>query len=220
MKNKLYMQTAGSFTLLLFAALAYILRFYPDTLAGFDRAVIETVHRLSPGMNSFFLWITKFANPLTIVILTVVFLTLFWLNRQKITALWFAISMAGISGAVNHLLKLFFHRARPTILPHMVTEHSFSFPSGHSTASMLIFGTLILVAELFVGNKTGRRILQVLLGLLILAIGVSRVYLGVHYPTDVLAGFLLGSSWLLLTYPYYRQYKLVYDMKQIQKKRS
>ncbi|MGG5317508.1 phosphatase PAP2 family protein [Enterococcus sp. AZ072] len=218
MKNKPYYHLAGSFTLLLFAALCYIVRFYPTTLKGFDETIIQGVHSLAPAMDTFFLWVTKFANPLTIVILAAVFLGLFWFSQERITAIWLGANLVIISGVVNQLLKLFFQRARPTILPHMVTEHSYSFPSGHSVTSMILYGTLIFTTGLFIKNKFWQYALQILLGLLILGIGVSRIYLGVHFPTDVLGGFLLGISWLLFTYPYYRQQKLVYDLKTIGRK--
>lgn len=217
MKNKSIYQLIGSFTLLFFAVLCYIVRFYPETLNGFDRGIIYAVHQLYPQMNSYFLWVTKFANPITVVILSVVFVGLFYFNKQKITALWLAVNMALISGIGNHLLKLFFHRARPTLLPHMVTEHSFSFPSGHATASTLLYGTLIFVMALFFKEKKSRLIAQIIVGILILSIVISRIYLGVHYPSDVLAGVLLGSSWLLFTYPYYKEKKIVYDLKSIRR---
>ena len=213
MKNKPIYQLIGSFTLLFFAALCYIIRFYPETLVGF-----HAVHQLYPQMNGYFLWVTKFANPITVVLLSFVFVGLFYFNKQKITALWLALSMALVSGAGNHLLKIFFQRARPTILPHMVTEHSFSFPSGHSTASTLLFGTLIFVMGLFFKEKTPRLIAQIVVGLLIVSIVISRIYLGVHYPSDVLGGMLFGSSWLFFTYPYYKQKKLAYDLKMIRRK--
>lgn len=218
MKNKHIYQLIGSFTLLFFAALCYIIRFYPETLAGFDRGIIHAVHQLYPQMNGYFLWVTKFANPITVVLLSFVFVGLFYFNKQKITALWLALSMALVSGAGNHLLKIFFQRARPTILPHMVTEHSFSFPSGHSTASTLLFGTLIFVMGLFFKEKKPRLIAQIVVGLLIVSIVISRIYLGVHYPSDVLSGMLFGSSWLFFTYPYYKQKKLAYDLKMIRRK--
>ena len=92
MKNKSIYQLIGSFTLLFFAALCYIVRFYPETLNGFDRSIIHAVHQLYPQMNGYFLWVTKFANPITVVILTLVFVGLFYFNKQKITALWLAVS--------------------------------------------------------------------------------------------------------------------------------
>lgn len=217
MKNKSLYHLIGSFTLLFFAVLCYIVRFYPDTLSGFDHSIIHGVHRLYPQMNDYFLWVTKFANPITIVLLSIVFVGLFYFNKQKITALWLGAGMVLISGALNHLLKIFFQRERPTVLTHMVTEHSFSFPSGHSTASTLLYGTLIFVLPLFIKEKTPRLIGQIILGLLIFSIMISRIYLGVHYPSDVLAGMLLGSSWLFFTYHYYQQKKLAYDLKAIRR---
>ena len=72
---------------------------------------------------------------------------------------------------------------------------------------------------LFFKEKTPRLIAQIIVGLLIFSIVVSRIYLGVHYPSDVLAGVLFGSSWLLFTYPYYKQKKLAYDLKAIRRKK-
>lgn len=218
MKNKMYYQLVASFTLLFFVALCYILRFYPGTLTGFDRGIISVVHSLSPGADNFFIWLTKFGNPASVVILTLVFLGLFWFNRQKVTALWFGINIIGICGILNPVIKQFFKRPRPTILTHLVEEHSYSFPSGHAVTSMILFGTLIFVMPLFFKNTSLRLAAQIILGLLILGIGVSRIYVGVHYPSDVLGGFLLGISWLLFSFPYYREKKLIYDMKQIGRK--
>lgn len=214
MKHKPYYHLAGSFTLLFFAALGYIIKFYPATLKQFDRSIILFIHRASPSADSFFLWVTKFANPATIVILGITFLLLFFLTRQRISALWFMVSLVLISGVANPLLKAFFHRTRPTILPHLVVEHSLSFPSGHAVTSMLLYGVVLFSLNGVVKTQSLRLSLQILLGLLIFLIGLSRIYLGVHYPSDVLAGWLLGLSWLLFTYPYYAEKKFVAQFKQ------
>lgn len=214
MKHKTYYHLAGSFTLLFFAALSYLVKFYPATLKAFDRGIILFVHRGSPTANPFFLWVTKFANPITILILGATFLALFLLTRQKISALWFALSLVLVSGIVNPVLKTFFHRVRPTVLPHLVVEHSFSFPSGHAITSMLLYGVVLFALKDFITTRPVRLAVQILLGVLIFLIGISRIYLGVHYPSDVLAGWLLGLSWLLFTYPYYAERKFITQFKQ------
>lgn len=219
MKNKLYYQAAASTTLLLFVVICYLLRFYPATLAKFDRPIIQTVHQWT-FFNGFFLWVTKFANPMTVAILIPVFLFVFFYTKQKIPGIWFAASLLLMSGIINPLLKQFFQRARPTILPHLVTEHSLSFPSGHAITSTILYGSLLFMLPLFFRNKSLRLMGQILLGGLILSICVSRIYLGVHYPSDVLAGFLLGISWLLFSFPYYREQKLINDMKQIGRQKN
>lgn len=104
-------------------------------------------------------------------------------------------------------------RERPT-LEHLVTEHSYSFPSGHSTGSMVLYGTLIFLLPIFIQNKTLLHSLQFFLGLFILSIGVSRIFIGVHFPSDVLGGFSLGLAWLLLTYPIYKNAKDKHKIKE------
>jgi len=95
-------------------------------------------------------------------------------------------------------LKQFFNRPRPDI-PVLREVSGFSFPSGHSMMSFTFYGLLIYIVWHNVANKTWRWILISLLGLIILTIGASRVYLRVHYASDVLAGFSLGLIWLVIS---------------------
>lgn len=212
MKNKLYYQFAGSCFLLVFVFLGYVVKFYPQWLSGFDQALTKLVRLPYPDWHPFYLWITKFANPISIVLLAAAFLALFVTQKLYAEALWLLLGVGGVAGIGNHLLKLAFLRPRPT-LHHVVTEHSYSFPSGHSTGSMVLFGTLLLLVPIFTKNKVLRLGLQFLLGALILTIGVSRIYLGVHFPTDVLAGFCIGLAWLLMTCPIYQEYRFTWRFK-------
>ena len=203
MKNKLYYQFAGSCFLLVFMFLGYVVRFYPTWLKGFDQTITF------PQLNNFFIWYTKFANSLTIIILAIVVIALFIVWKYYAEALWLFINTALIAGVGNSLLKLFFMRQRPT-LEHLVTEHTYSFPSGHAVGSTLFYGTILLILPIFIKNKTVRLCVQILLGIGIFMIGVSRIYLGVHFPSDILGGFCLGLAWLLLSYPIYLEKRFVW----------
>lgn len=216
MKNKLYYQFAGSCFLVVFMFLGYVVRFYPTWLKGFDDALTALIRAPYPNLNNFFIWYTKFANPLTVGILAVAIALLFIYGKQYAEALWLFINTAIIAGVVNPLIKLVFMRPRPT-LTHLVTEHSYSFPSGHSLGSVLLYGTIILLLPNFVKSKPLCLFFQILLGLGIFLIGVSRVYLGVHFPSDILGGFCLGLAWLLMTYPIYLEKRFVWRFKSKQR---
>ena len=116
---------------------------------------------------------------MTIIILAIVVIALFIVWKYYAEALWLFINTALI-GVGNSLLKLFFMRQRPT-LEHLVTEHTYSFPSGHAVGSTLFYGTILLILPIFIKNKTVRLCVQILLGIGIFMIGVSRIYLGVHF---------------------------------------
>lgn len=212
MKNKLYYQFAGSCSLLLFAFLSYVVKFYPSWFKPFDAFLSTPLYEIRPNLNGFFLWITQFANPVTLVILFVAVLAVLLYGKQYTEAIWLSGGVIGIAGILNPLFKLFFMRERPS-LEHLVSEHSLSFPSGHAAASMVFYGSLILLIPIFIDSKSLRWLLQAILGFTILAIGMSRVYLGVHFPTDIIGGYALSLSWLLLTFPIYQEQRFIWRFK-------
>jgi undecaprenyl-diphosphatase len=118
----------------------------------------------------------------------------FWRAGARISAALLVVS-AGGSALLTTVLKYVFERARPELFDSGVVESTYSFPSGHATIAVGFYGTLAL---LLAWRATGlRRWLIMVAGvLLVLLIGFSRLYLGVHYPTDVLAGFLAAPLWV------------------------
>ncbi|MBX3051015.1 MAG: phosphatase PAP2 family protein [Caldilineaceae bacterium] len=113
-------------------------------------------------------------------------------DRMHVWALW-----ASFGGAVviNTALKILFARPRPTIFPPLMVEHSYSFPSGHTIAATALYGFLTL---LLWHNR--QRFYAVLVALTIPLVALSRVYLGVHYPSDVLGALAVGIVWLALVW--------------------
>lgn len=93
---------------------------------------------------------------------------------------------------VNKSIKHAVARPRPSDIAHLVTEGGFSFPSGHSITSMFVYGIMIYQVRRYVKDRRLANALTVLLAIPMLLIGPSRIYLGVHYPTDVIAGWMLG----------------------------
>ena len=119
---------------------------------------------------------------------------LFFVENRK-TGLAISLSI-GLSASINFIVKNIIQRTRPLEEFRLIKESGFSFPSGHSITSMVFYGFLIYLINNSIKNKKMKYILTILLSLLIGLIGLSRVYLGVHYITDVLGGFLLGLIFL------------------------
>jgi len=121
---------------------------------------------------------------------------LFLMHRYGATALVIVASAGG--GLISEGLKRGFARVRPDIVPHLIVVESLSFPSGHSMAAAVIYLTLGALLARFTARRRIRiYVLGVSFGLTFL-IGITRVYLGVHYPTDVLAGWAAGLAWALV----------------------
>ena len=148
--------------------------------------------RMTPIMSIF-----TFLGSTTWLALTTMFIfIMLFIKKRKLEAFLFVGTMA-FSGIFNQLLKMLYHRPRPTIQP-LVEATGYSFPSGHSMASFTFYGLLAFFIILKLNHLTGKIAVITLSLLLILFIGVSRIYLGVHYPTDVLAGYTAGIATLII----------------------
>ena len=202
MKNKQTFLTKGSFALLLFVILGYVIKFHSNYLKGFDRP-IQTILRgdLPDSLTFFFSNVTSLINIPVIITWVVVLVGLFLYKKWWSEAILLAGNLA-LTGILVALLKNVYQRPRPT-LQHLVEEGGFFFPSGHALASTLVVGALVIIVSQRVKNRHLRHLLQVLLMVFILTIMTSRVYLGVHYPTDVLGSLLLGVGILYIEFPYY-----------------
>lgn len=137
--------------------------------------------------------ITFFGGPVCLIGITIVLLIV--IKRKKVGILIGANLI--IVTILNQILKFILQRPRPTEY-RIIDESGYSFPSGHSMASMAFYGFLIYLIYKNISNKYLKWSLIVILSLLIISIGISRIYLGVHYTSDVLGGFLLSISYLIL----------------------
>jgi len=140
--------------------------------------------------------VTAFGSPMVVALLTAAVLGYLWLQRRY-GALWFVVVATIGGGLLSRLLKEVFARERPEPLPCLWVS-SPSFPSGHAVLAAVVYLTLgILLARLEPRLLLKTYFLGVMMALAFL-VGLSRVYLGVHYPTDVLAGWTVGLVWGLL----------------------
>lgn len=132
--------------------------------------------------------ITSFANPLTIVSLCLAsLLSLIWKYKASI----YLIIVTIISTVFNFLTKNIVLRNRPDHL-RLIEETGYSFPSGHAMGSIVFYGFIIFLLSKSKINKYLKIFLSIIIGLTIFLIGISRIYVGVHYPSDIIGGFLLG----------------------------
>ena len=138
-------------------------------------------------------FITNFGGAIFLITSTIVLLVL--IKNKKIGISIF--SNLVIVTILNQLLKAILQRPRPTEY-RIVEETGYSFPSGHSMVSMAFYGYLIYLIYKYVKNKYIKWISIVLLSILVCSIGISRIYLGVHYTSDVLGGFLISMSYLVI----------------------
>ena len=138
-------------------------------------------------------FITNFGGAIFLSIATVM-LFLFIKNKKIGLSI---ISNIVIITVLNQLLKRILQRPRPTEF-RIVEETGYSFPSGHSMVSMAFYGYLIYLIYRYIKNKYVKWTLITILSILICLIGISRIYLGVHYTSDVLGGFLLSISYLVI----------------------
>ena len=138
-------------------------------------------------------FITNFGGAIFLVIATI---TLFIVIKNKKIGISILSNLAIVT-VLNQLIKRILQRPRPTEY-RIIEETGYSFPSGHSMISMAFYGYLIYLIYKYVKNKYIKWISIILLSLLICLIGISRIYLGVHYTSDVLGGFLISISYLII----------------------
>ena len=163
-----------------------------------DRAVLVAVASVRrPSLTGLALDVTALGSPPVLAMFTIL---LGWalarFGRSRSAAVLVFAAASGSAWIV--FLKRLFARSRPSVVPRLVEVTGLSYPSGHSLVSAAVYVTaaLLLAAR---ARSVGERVAIVALGVaLVVAIGTSRVYLGVHYPTDVLAGLAFGTAWALL----------------------
>lgn len=147
-------------------------------------------------LSQLLLLLTKLCDRAGVFIIGGIVTVLLLLRKRWVAILAFWLTMGGVGLSVR-LGKSFVSRARPSDVAYYTVEH-FSFPSGHSTTAIALFGLLAYFMYRHYNEEWQKRLALWLALALILGTGFSRIYLGVHYLSDVLAGFMLGALWLLV----------------------
>ena len=164
----------------------------------FDDVTRAAVHTLaSPTLTSVMHFISFLGSSLFLTIATVAVIVGFALRKWGREARLFALTMIGAS-VLNLTLKLAFKRARPEPFFDLAAPASYSFPSGHSLASCCFFAGLAAILSGRVRSRRARMLIWIAASIMFLLIGLSRIYLGVHYTTDVIAGFSAALIWIVV----------------------
>jgi undecaprenyl-diphosphatase len=186
--------------LLLFALIIFIYAarmVFVQQRSDFDENVFNLIRPyIEPGLTKFMLFITFLGKHNLLIPLNFILILFFIYRKEK----WFAARIAALSLSsllLMFILKFYFQRERP-LLPVIGEAKGFSFPSGHALISVVFYGLFIHMIWHEVKTRWLRALLICILSILILLIAFSRIYLRVHYASDVIAGLAVGFIWLVL----------------------
>ncbi|WP_454968687.1 phosphatase PAP2 family protein [Gemella sanguinis] len=174
---------------------------YSNLLKTFDLKIIGLIQSLENKYSTvFYQMITNIADTYQSIVITVLLVFFLYTKKYNREALFLAITMS-ICGIAMPLLKNIFSRERPNFY-RLIEISGYSFPSGHTTAATTMYLTLAIIVLSNI-NKLNKYFVFGIAALGIIIIGTSRIYLGVHYPTDVMAGICLGISIVSIVYSLY-----------------
>ncbi|CUS25961.1 membrane-associated phospholipid phosphatase [Paucilactobacillus oligofermentans DSM 15707 = LMG 22743] len=175
---------------LIFTSLMAGISLHAQWIHIFDQTIINFIRQFSPSKTAFFKAYTVFFNTLPIMLVVVVGVAVLFLYKfYRIGFFFLLIPLVG--SVINVGIKDIIDRSRPQV-NQLIHYGGYSFPSGHSTIAALVFGSIILLVQRLSLPRYIKWILIFILLFAILLVGISRIYIGVHYPSDVLAGFCLG----------------------------
>jgi membrane-associated phospholipid phosphatase len=163
---------------------------------AFDSSFLLWFHQFAnPGLDQIMLFITQLGNPIIVTIIAATTTILLWVSRYRLEAMAFILNCLG-GFILSTSMKWFFSKPRPQLWKQLIVEKSFSFPSGHALGAMVLYGFIAYVFAAYFPQFS--LIIYTLAVVLIIAIGISRLYLGVHWPTDIIAGYGVGFLWLTM----------------------
>lgn len=216
MKNSLKHYKNASYAALAFVILGYVVKFYPAYLTGFDTAIQTTIRDDLPAIASqFWTSITVLGNVIPLFSLVFILAVFFYWKSWKAEACLLVGSLFLMMGA-STALKFLYQRPRPTI-EWVISTIGYSFPSWHTAATMLVAAVLAIVLYQRCQSKFWRYFGQILVIALAILVAISRIYIGVHFPTDIIGGWLLALTLLLGLYPTYDRYRFTWRFQSKQK---
>ena len=180
----------------LFIGLVYLIK--SNNIVDFDNYVYNLVtSNMSDGLTSFYKVCTFLGSTLFMVLLCLVLFIVFIIFKRKDIA-FIEASVLIISTILNNVIKLIIRRERPEVLK-LVIEKSFSFPSGHTMASVSMYGILIYIVNKSNLAKKYKIVISIILGIIPILVMLSRIYLGAHFASDVIGATLVSTILLLVS---------------------
>jgi len=168
-----------------------------DLMADYDTKIFNELWSYrTPPLTKYFVAVTEIGDVMGYVVVFILCIILFAIVMKSWKTIGQLTLVLVLALSSNVLLKQIINRARP-VTEHLVTVKTLSYPSGHAMLSMAFYGLLIYLVIHFKMNKLLKVVTVFLLAFLIFSIGVSRIYLGVHYPSDVLGGYVAGFIWVV-----------------------
>lgn len=174
-----------------------------STIDSIDKQILVWIsHLRAPMLNGSAVDMTALGSASVIAIFAIIGIVLLWLKRDRKACFYLATGSMG-AGVGTYILKYLFTRIRPSVVPRLVEVSGFSYPSGHSFAGSAFYLLLMFITWRHYDRRRDRVLILICTGLVIMGVCFSRLYLGVHYPSDVLSGLCLGISWVLLLTAYF-----------------
>ncbi|WP_277585246.1 phosphatase PAP2 family protein [Psychrobacillus antarcticus] len=195
----------GLVSLIGFSCMAILIRRHK--IVQFDQYVISFIQGFeSPTITSimkFFTYVGSFNIVFGIFVIVAFFL--YFVLKHRSELLLFVTVVIG-TPIINQILKQFFHRVRPD-LHRLIEIGGYSFPSGHAMNALAVYGILSFLLWRHIPSRLGRTTLIIISTIMVLMIGTSRIYLGVHYPSDIISGYFASGFWLATAIWFYQRYK-------------
>jgi len=174
-----------------------------EEISSYDQAILIFISKFRfAALNGPAVDLTALGSPTLIALFTVLGAILLWLNRDWRGGLYLALGSMG-AGVATWSMKHLVTRGRPDAVPHLVEVSGFSYPSGHSLAATSFYLLVAFLLFRHYRSWQARAVVMACAAFLIAGVCFSRLYLGVHYPSDVLSGALFGSAWVSLLTAFY-----------------
>ena len=174
-----------------------------SNLESLDQKILILISKLRVApLNGLAVDLTALGSPAVITLFSVIGVIMLWLRRDQRGCAYLATGSVG-AGIGTYAMKHLFTRARPSVVPRLVEVSGYSYPSGHSFAATSFYFLLMFLVWRQDPSWKSRAVLSACVSVLIGGVCASRLYLGVHYPSDVLSGMCLGAAWVFLLTAYF-----------------